>query len=234
MGQGWGTPVRASPQWRRMPGTVGSQGLTRGTEGLLHQAHLHHLQGQTSQMTPSVSRIVHCPSPPHPQPQLPTGPQHTHPHKGYKLLAGVLVGAAQGREAGQGLGVLSTECHAAALWPRDPHAGRDQCWLRQPLGPSALALPPMRPPVPDMAAQGTLHKEARSQPLQCWERTCMREGSPAPLWGHGSSARQEGWTHIGERRGARQRHSKHKPIPDIKIKIETSLPWVPETKRRER
>lgn len=33
---------------------------------------------------------------------------------------------------------------------------------------------------------------------------------------------------------ARQRHSKHKPIPDIKIKIETSLPWVPETKRRER
>lgn len=64
--QGWGTPTRASAQWRREPGTVGSQGLTGGTEGLLHQAHLHHLQGQTSQMTPSISRAVHCPSPPAP------------------------------------------------------------------------------------------------------------------------------------------------------------------------
>lgn len=25
----------------------------------------------------------------------------------------------------------------------------------------------------------------------------MREGSPAPFWGHGSSARHRGWTHIG-------------------------------------
>lgn len=43
-----------------------------------------------------------------PQPLL--APQLTHPHKGDKLLAGVLVGAAEGREGGQGLSVPITNC----------------------------------------------------------------------------------------------------------------------------
>jgi len=52
-GGSWGgTPARASPQRRREPGSVGSQGLTGGAEGLLHQAHLHHLRGWTRQMIP--------------------------------------------------------------------------------------------------------------------------------------------------------------------------------------
>lgn len=63
-----------------------------------------------------------------PQPLL--APQLTHPHKGDKLLAGVLIGAAEGRESGQGLGVLSTDCCVTTnLVPRQPCTHRGQCWL---------------------------------------------------------------------------------------------------------
>lgn len=201
MGQGgWGTPTRVSPQWRREPGTVSSQGLTRGTEGLLHQAHLHHLQGQTSQMTPSISRAVPCLSAL--QPWLPAGPSTHSPPQRVQTS-----GRSPHRGCIRKRGWSGSGCaEQLALWPRDPHAGRGQCWLTA-TGTISSALPPMGPSVPNMAAQGTLHKEARSWPLQCWERACMREGSPAPLWGHGSSARQEGWTHMrgrGEGQAAAQ------------------------------
>lgn len=64
--------------------------------------------------------------------------------------------------------------------------------------------------------------------LHAGGQPCPTLGVTAPLHG-----KRDGRT-WGEGGRARQRHSKHKPIPDIKIKIETSLPWVPETKRRER
>lgn len=74
----------------------------------------------------------------HLSPQSLLAPQLTHPHKGDKLLAGVLVGAAEGRESGQGLGVLSTDCCVTAdLVPRQPCTAGVTAGSH-PLGPSPL------------------------------------------------------------------------------------------------
>lgn len=98
--------------------TGGSRELTRGTEGLLHQAHLHNLQGETSQMVPGARTSRAVPPPLLPlEPSCLLAPQHTYPHKVYELLAGVLIRAAQGREAGEGLGTPATLANLEVLGP---------------------------------------------------------------------------------------------------------------------
>lgn len=171
------------------------------------------------------------PAPPlSPSPSCPPAPPHTHPHEGYKLLAGVLIGAARGRKAGQGLGAPTATL--AGLVARGPSR-----WQ----GPKPAPGPSPLPSLPRDTLSPTWQHRARytrrqgvgpsgaGRGLACGRAALPRSGAAAPLHGKG-----DGRTWGGEGGRARQRHSKHKPIPDIKIKIETSLPWVPETKRRER
>lgn len=202
----------------------GLQGLTGGAEGLLHQAHLHHLRGERGETSPTST--THCPSAPSPSHSPPRRAQTSgrSPHRGCARKKKLLRGRPASR-LGDPRAVKGPK--GAGSWPP---------------GPSSLPSLPWATLSPPWQRRAHYTRRRGVGPCGAGRGLACREGSPAPLWGprllctgkrNGTGRTHMGW---GGREGgrARQRHSKHEPIPDIKIKIETSLPWVPETKRRER